>query len=113
MKTSRYLWALLLIVLFNQSALAQLDGIYSVRESWTLHVHNGYTGGTNVFSGTYTGTVTVSNGIFATIDKTGLASDEVVTDFLSDTYTNSVHENWMEYDGSNFLVHGDYPAGFI
>ena len=101
MRPAKYLGALILGCLASHSAMAQVDGTYSVTESWTVTTHIG-AGANTTYSGTETGTLVVSNGGYDQINHTSAAT-------LTGLHTTQV----IGYDGSAYSIEGAYPFSAI
>jgi hypothetical protein len=59
-------------LLFN--AKGQSDGIYSVTESWSATLYGGVQDVSTTYTGKETGTLVISNGVYAQINHTGAAT---------------------------------------
>ena len=87
--------------LLHASAFA-LDGTFTATESWVVTLRKTSTGARKTFRGTATGTLVVSDGVFSTIDKTGIAG-----------FKDSGNEFTIEFDGENYTSVGDYPLDAV
>jgi hypothetical protein len=81
------------------SAKAQ-DGTYKVSESWSVTLYRGSANVATRFTGTDTGTLAITNGSYAQIDRTGLAS-------LGKLRT--MRTIYYDPDSGYYTINGAYP----
>src|SRR5256885_11602845 len=97
MRIIKYLTAVILSCAAFHSALAQPSGTYSVTESWSVTFYNDLSGLHKTFTGTESGSLTITNGDYILINHSGAPN----IPSLSRT---------IFYDGSNYTIEGDYPV---
>jgi len=120
----RSLGAFILSCLALQVASAQdieLNGNYSVSESWsvTLQVGNGKTVVNKTYTGRETGTLAITNGGYTLINKTGIASLVKPAPERGISNPLPAPQTWhtgglslgrtIDFDGSNYEIDGAYP----
>ncbi len=101
-------WAAVFFIALLPLQAFALDGIFTVTESWSATLiytdwGNQHYNGTKHFSGTQTGTLSVSNGVFTLIDKTGLPH----------TPPPGLQERTIRFDGSQYPIRGGTVMPYV